>query len=368
MRNLALPLTLGLAHGAADGAAGLLLGRLPGALPLAEVAVLVLLYNLLAFGCQPLFGLLTDRLRRPRPVALVGLGLLAAGLLLMHAQPALAVALAGLGSSGFHVAGGALALCATRGRASGPGLFAAPGVLGLALGGALALSGAAPIWPFLALLAVLAAAVAALGQPALPYEASALDEPAFERHDWIMIALLAGIALRSLVWTTLQFVLEARVEMLLLMAVAAALGKAMGGPLADRFGWRRWTMLALGGAAIALTFSRASVPALLLGVALLQSATPAALAATLHLLPRQPATAAGLGLGLAIALGAVPLLAGWGGALAVPPALAFTALAAGAATLAVFSRLRPSPPPSTVRAMVSPHSFAEPMQSSPPHH
>ena len=33
-----------------------------------------------------------------------------------------------------------------------------------------------------------------------------------ERHDLIMIALLAGIALRSLVWTTLQYVLEARVD------------------------------------------------------------------------------------------------------------------------------------------------------------
>jgi FSR family fosmidomycin resistance protein-like MFS transporter len=323
-----------------------------------------LLYNVLAFGCQPLFGLLTDRLRRPRPVALAGLGLLAAGLLLMRAQPPLAVALAGLGSSSFHVAGGALALCATRGRASGPGLFAAPGVLGLALGGYLALSGAAPIWPFLALLALLAAAVAALGLPALPYDASTLDEPAFERHDWIMLALLAAIALRSLVWTTLQLVLESRIELLLLMAVAAALGKALGGPLADRIGWRRWTLLALGGAALALTFSRASVPALLLGVALLQSATPAALAALLRLLPRQPATAAGFGLGLAIALGAVPLLAGWGGALAAPPVLALLALSAGGATVAALAWLSAPPPPAAIRAIISPQHSSDALPNS----
>jgi nitrate/nitrite transporter NarK len=157
------------------------------------------------------------------------------------------------------------------------------------------------------------------------------------------------------VWTTLQFVLEARVEMLLLMAVAAALGKALGGPLADRFGWRRWTLLALGGAALALTFSRASVPSLLLGVALLQSATPAALAATLRLLPRQPATAAGLGLGLAIALGAVPLLAGWGGALAAPPALAALSLAAAGATFAALTWFRSVSLPPAFRAIMSPH-------------
>jgi len=76
MKRRLLPTTLGLAH----GVAGLLLGRLPRAFALGEVAVLVLLYNVLAFGAQPLVGLLTDHLRNPRLVALAGLGLLAAWL------------------------------------------------------------------------------------------------------------------------------------------------------------------------------------------------------------------------------------------------------------------------------------------------
>jgi FSR family fosmidomycin resistance protein-like MFS transporter len=181
--------------------------------------------------------------------------------------------------------------------------------------------------------------VALLGQPVLPYTGAGLDEPAFERHDLIMLALLAAIALRSLVWTTLQYLFEARVEMLLLMAIAAALGKVLGGPLADRFGWRRWTLVALGSAAALLTFNRGSLPALLLGVALLQSATPAALAATLRLLPRQPATAAGLGFGLAIALGGLPLIAGLGEVLAVPPILGGIGLIACLACLVAFSWL-----------------------------
>ncbi|MCC6192181.1 MAG: MFS transporter [Anaerolineales bacterium] len=349
MRRLILPITLGLAHGAADGAAGLRLGRLPGALPLAEVGLRAQLYNLLAFGCQPAFGLLTGQLRRPRPVALAGLGLLAASPLLLPAYPMPAVALAGLGSSGFHVAGGAMALCATHGRASGPGLFAAPGVLGLALGGYLALAGREATWPFLILLAELAGAVALLEQPGLPYTDAGLAEPAFERHDLIMLVLLAAVALRSLVWTTLQYALEGRVEMLLLMAIAAALGKALGGSLADRLGWRRWTLAALGCAAALLTLSAGNLIMLLLGVALLQSATPAALAATLRLLPRQPAIAAGLGLGLAIAAGAAPIAVGWGGALQPAPALAALALAAAAASVLAFTWLssvrRPAPGP-----------------------
>jgi FSR family fosmidomycin resistance protein-like MFS transporter len=328
-RTLLLPVTLGLAHGVADGAAGLLLGGLPRVMPLAEVALLVLLYNLLAFACQPVFGVITDHWRKPRWMALAGLGLLAGGLVLAGRAPWLGVPLAGTGSGVFHVAGGALALCATRGKASGPGLFAAPGVVGLALGGFLALRGMLAIWPFLLGLAVLAGLVLLLKEPALPYVSAADDEPVFERHDLIMIALLAAIALRSLVWTTLQYVLEVRVDLLLLLAVAAAVGKIVGGPLADRLGWRRWTVLALGGSAALLTVSAGNIWVLMLGVALLQSATPAALAAALRLMPQRPATAAGLGLGLAIALGGLPLMVGWGGAIASPPVLA--GVAAGAA-------------------------------------
>src|SRR5262245_41952435 len=147
MRRLTLPLILGLAHGAADGAAGLLLGGLPHAMPLERVALLVLLYNLLAFGGQPLAGLLADYVARPRAAALAGLALLAGALLLGGGQPQAAVLLAGMGSAAFHVGGGALALSATGGRASGPGLFAAPGVVGLAAGGALAASGSGAAWP-----------------------------------------------------------------------------------------------------------------------------------------------------------------------------------------------------------------------------
>src|SRR5262245_39811343 len=171
MRRLALPLILGLAHGVADGAAGLLLGGLPHMMTLERVALLVLLYNALAFGGQPLLGLAADRLGQPRTAALAGLLLLAAALLVGQ-QPIAAVVLAGLGSAAFHIGGGALALCATQGRAAGPGLFPAPGVVGLAAGGALAASGYIAPWPFLLPLLVLAVALARIELPALPYAAT----------------------------------------------------------------------------------------------------------------------------------------------------------------------------------------------------
>lgn len=135
MRWLALPLLLGLAHGVTDGVVGWLLGSLIQTLPLPQVGLMLLLYNFLAFAGQPVAGLLVDRLKRPRTAVLVALLLTSAVLLVGRADPISAVALAGLGSALFHVGGGALALGATPGRAAGPGIFAAPGVLGVALGG-----------------------------------------------------------------------------------------------------------------------------------------------------------------------------------------------------------------------------------------
>src|SRR5262245_23804346 len=247
MRRLTLPLMLGLAHGVADGAAGLLLGGLAHTMSLERVALLVLLYNALAFGGQPIAGLIADRLGRPRAAAVAGLLLLSAALLLGQRQPQLAVALAGLGSAAFHVGGGALALCATRGRAAGPGLFAAPGVVGLAVGGVLAATPYPAIWPFAALLGVLAIAIARLESPMLPYisktedgrrklalersegtkddiDASSLalrpsSSVDFEGHDFVMLVLLAAIALRSAVWSSLQFLFEGRYDLLIAMAV-----------------------------------------------------------------------------------------------------------------------------------------------------
>lgn len=324
-----LPLLLGLAHGLADGSVGMQLGHLPAAMPLARVGLLVLAYNLLAFAGQPLVGLLADRLRAPRGAVLAGLLLHCAALTLSGPLPIVAVVLAGVGSAAFHVGGGALALCAARGRAIGPGLFAAPGVVGLAVGGALAVAGYRPVALFLVPLLACAAVVATVRPPALPY-AEREPEPIFEDHDLVMLVLLAAIALRSAAWNAAQFLLAGRVDLLLALAVAAALGKVLGGYLADRLGWRRWTLGALALAAPLLALGEGRPYALFPGVALLQSATPAAIAATGRLLPRRPGLAAGLAFGLAIAVGGLPAALDGGPALARPPALiALTLAAAG---------------------------------------
>ena len=165
-----------------------------------------------------------------------------------------------------------------------------------------------------------------------------------------MIALLAGIALRSAVWTTLDYLMHSRIDMLLMMGAAAFAGKIAGGFLADRIGWRVWAMGALAGAAGLLTLASQNTVALLLGVALLQSATPVALMAVYRAVPRYPATAAGLALGLAIAIGGLPVYSGVLPALSSPLvfgvviALAALALGWGMTRLSATRRFHSTPP------------------------
>ncbi len=325
-----LPIILGLAHGAADGATGWLLGSVTHSMSLAQLGALVVLYNMLALGGQPIVGLLTDRLQRPRVATLIGLLLSGLALITFEWHLVMAIVLAGVGSAAFHTGGGALALCATRNRATGPGIFAAPGVVGLALGGALAVTGHQVIWPLLILLLMLGFAIASLPLPRLPY-AKKIDQPLFESHDVIMLVLLAGIALRSMVWNTLQFLYDGQVTVLVALGLAAAVGKILGGILADRLGWRRWVVSALLVAAPLLTFAGHHLGALLLGAALLQSVTPVGLVATAQLLPRQPATAAGLAIGLALTLGGFPLVGGLALTISTPPILLLVMIGAALA-------------------------------------
>jgi MFS transporter, FSR family, fosmidomycin resistance protein len=335
MRRLHLPILAGLAHFIADGSAGFLLGTLPNiGLSLEEIGALILFYNLLGFGCQPLIGLLADRLNRPRFIAVAGLTLIAIALCLGMQRPALVITLAGLGSAAFHVGGGALAIGHAEGKAGVLGLFAAPGVIGLAIGGLLAAANIPTLtWIGTLIFPILLIGCGLLiqfwGTTAHPIAAAGAADAhqQLDTHDIIMIVLLAAIALRSAVWVSIEYVAAQQASALVSLAIAAAFGKLAGGFFADRLGWRRYALIALGIAAPLLMLSENRPWLLLAGVALLQSTTPLGLALAARQLPRLPATAAGLTLGLAIAAGGLPHALGLSPILAATPMLAVITLA-----------------------------------------
>jgi len=244
MRRIILPVTLGAAHGVSDCSAGLILGSLTNSISIYGVGSMVLLYNVLAFGAQPLAGLLTDKLKNPKLAVLTGLFLMAAAVTMYFINPFIAVLFAGLASAVFHVGGGALALCSTPDRSSGAGLFSAPGVAGLAIGGYLAVSDIFPAAVIIALLSALAVFIFALKIPVLPYNAPR-SENEFEKHDFIMLVLLLAIALRSAVWNIFQHIEQGEITNIILISLSAAGGKIMGGYAGDLIGWRKYSFSAL---------------------------------------------------------------------------------------------------------------------------
>ena len=313
---ISLCLILGIAHGLADAAAGFLLGSLPRTMSLEQASWLIILYNILGFGYQPLAGMLTDKFQRPRLAVLVGLLALLLALAIAQWHSQLAVILAGIGSAAFHVGGGALALTATGDRTTGLGFFAAPGGIGLTLGIAWGWTGCQVSLPIVILLGLMMGIVAIIDLS--KYEVFSHNQALSGKEtienipldDWVLLVLLSAIALTSTVWTSFQFLLQMDLNQLVAIAFVAGIAKVFGGILAQRWGWRRYTIVSLTIAAVLLLFYSPNYLTLILGLALLQSSIPVTLAATAKIMPQQPATATGLALGLAIIIGGIPVIGG----------------------------------------------------------
>ena len=110
-------LLLGIAHGFSDAAAGFAVGVL-FLMSSLEGGLLIFLYNGLAFGLQPIAGLLLDRLKQAQRGAAFGLVLTSIGLTVFWLNPRLGILLIGCGSAFFHAGGGAISILNSPGKAS----------------------------------------------------------------------------------------------------------------------------------------------------------------------------------------------------------------------------------------------------------
>lgn len=303
---------MGLVHGINDCVAGFVLGSFAiNTNNTADVSWWILLYNVLAFGGQAPLAMLADRFNYNKAYIFAATLCNAIGLLLFMQIPMLAVVFLGLGSAIIHIAGGTIALLANPQQAGTLGLFTAPGVLGLAFGGLMAFLNVNISWVLL--LGTFLSAVIAFCLPSRPKQmVPKLSEQGalLDKHDWVMMLLLLVIAMRSAIWNTFQLIHQGDYHLLLYLAVAAMGGKLFGGFAADKIGWKNYALAALLLAAPLLTLGGRKPVLLALGIGLLQSVTPLALAAMGRSLPHRPALATGLTLGLAIALGGVPMFFG----------------------------------------------------------
>jgi len=304
-----LALAYGLQHALVDASCAALLihQRAVGMMDPLTVYLLLFVYNGLAFGLQFFVGFVADRGGRYRPCMLASYPLLAIGLLLGDLVPTLAVMLVGVGNALFHVGAGAAILRLSPERSSEAGLFVAPGALGLAIGAVYGNTPALNITPFLLLLLLSAVATFGLGAPESATPAPMLAVAA-GREDLATLAvgaLLGSVAIRALVGTAIGLAYRVEPSVLPWLALAAFLGKATGGLLADRVGWVRASVGALLLSAPLLSFL-SGIPALaVVGMLLFQMTMPVTLLAVYRALPQQAGLAFGLPC-LALLLGTLP--------------------------------------------------------------
>jgi FSR family fosmidomycin resistance protein-like MFS transporter len=280
-----------LAHGVAEFLVGF---RLFYSMRPDSAANPLLLYTACAFLLPVPIALVSDRLRRPALLGAAGLAVLAGALALPGGTGAAAVM--GIGNAGLHVTGAGAAL-RTRMPASAVGLFVAPGAIGLACGITLGQSSAP--WPWYLILIGLGTAclVGAFGGDARP-EAHGIGLRRSERLPLaaVGVASLIVFALaRTLAGSAAPTGWKTGTGLALAVAGAAAVGKALGGPLGDRFNPLAVMATSAAGAAIAVPLFAAWAPGALAGLVLINLSVAPLLACLAKLMPGREGLVFGIG-------------------------------------------------------------------------
>jgi FSR family fosmidomycin resistance protein-like MFS transporter len=262
----------------------------------------VVLYGVLAFATQPLFGLLVDKLGVAVHSAVLGVLLVAASTLLLPA-PWLAALTASMGNALFHVGGGVTSLNLAPGKATLPGIYVAPGALGLMIGTLVGKGGHFVAWPFILLLAGFAVLILVMPRPKIIAHRTLSGN--WKWFETIILLLLLSISIRGIVGLSLVLPWKSNRLLLVALTLTVVSGKALGGILGDRFGWNRVALSGLALSAPLLAFFP-QVPAVAIAGAFLFNLTmPITLTCLADMLPGKSGFAFGLTT-LALIIGAGP--------------------------------------------------------------
>jgi len=251
---------------------------------------------------QAPFGFIADTIRRPIETAVSGCILIVFSLII-YKWTAAAICIAGLGNALFHVGGGIVALNLKPGKASMPGIYVAPGALGLLIGTLVGKSGTFREWPFILLLIAASVIMVLLESPKVDYCTEAKVK--CEKFHLILLLILTSIAIRALVGFMLNYPWKSNMYLLFAFTLAVVLGKALGGILADRFGWLVVTVSGLLVAAPLLAFGGSYSYLAILGVFLFNLTMPVTMTVTANMFPGRAGFAFGLTT-LALIIGAFP--------------------------------------------------------------
>jgi len=266
--------------------------------------IIIVLYNILAFGLQSVIGDIFDKNKKPRLCAAIGC-ILTAAAALIYTQPVFAAIAAGIGNAAFHAGGGIICLKAGENKASIPGIYAAPGAMGLFLG-ALMVHKFNYTPEFCAAVLFIAAVCILLFKE--PAGAAVLREKNQIKYSRILIIanlLLAAIVLRSFIGMSVSLPWKSSSCLLAALTLAVVLGKSLGGIIADKFGWMKVTVWALIISSPLIAFGINYPVLYITGIFFFNFTMPVTLTAIANMMPRREGFAFGLTT-LALIIGAMP--------------------------------------------------------------
>ena len=218
------------------------------------VALSILIYDVVAFAFQLLVGIALDKLDKNLSAAMLSYALVGGGVLLSLVPVAflewLAVLLLAVGNALFHCAGGLCVLNISQKHAGPSGIFIATGAVGVFLGTFSAQYGRLQVAFSLLVLLFLCASITRVVQKVnkkywniqnVPFSI-----PELSSRTMIAIALLCFVvALRSYTGMAMAFPWKSEVLLLGLSIFGVFAGKALGGMVADRIGFRTTAIFSL---------------------------------------------------------------------------------------------------------------------------
>ena len=283
------------------------------------VALSILLYDIVAFTLQLPIGIAQDQLDKNSYAALLSYALVGAGVVLSLVPIALlewpAILLLAIGNALFHSAGGLSVLNISQKHAGPSGIFIATGAIGVFLGTQSAQMGrlqiAFSLLVLLFLCALITLVVQKVNKKYWNVHNVSFDISELSFNTLLAIVLLSlVVALRSYAGMVMAFPWKSEMLLLVLSILGVFAGKALGGVVADRIGFRTTAIFSLIVAATLFVPSW-EIPVMgLLGVFFFNFTMSITLASLANILPNAKGTAFGLA-SFSLAVGALPALAGF---------------------------------------------------------
>jgi len=282
------------------------------------VALSILLYDVVAFAFQLPVGIALDKLDKNSLAAMLSYALVGGGVLLSLVPFALiewfAVLLLAAGNALFHCAGGLCVLNISQKHAGPSGIFIATGAVGVFLGTFSAQYGRLQVAFSLLVLLFLCASITRVVQKVNKkywnIHNAPFAIPEFSSRTLLAIFLLCFVvALRSYTGMVMAFPWKSEMLLLVLSILGVFAGKALGGMVADRIGFRTTATFSL---IVAATLFAPSweIPVMgLLGVFFFNFTMAITLASLSNILHEAKGTAFGLA-SFSLAIGALPALLG----------------------------------------------------------